>query len=141
MLFTKFVALCVPLIAIVFAARTSCFVPVHNLPLETSSALAKTHRLPARIILFGLQLPILRLSSDTEFNNNLGPAERVQRSLDRDAGTGRADIVRAKVSQLLELRRRGLKYDGTPMSAEEKAVDAAKLMEKMMRDAEKFLGS
>jgi hypothetical protein len=73
--------------------------------------------------------------------DSLGPAEKVQRSLDRDAGVGRAASVSNTVSKLIELRRRGLKYDGTPLSEEAKAADAAKLMEKMMREAEDFLGS
>ena len=42
--------------------------------------------------------------------------------------------------RLLELRRRGLKYDGTPMSAKDKQIDAEKLMEKMMNEAEDFMG-
>eukprot|EP00291_Cryptomonas_curvata_P019127 CAMPEP_0172157982 /NCGR_PEP_ID=MMETSP1050-20130122/4113_1 /TAXON_ID=233186 /ORGANISM="Cryptomonas curvata, Strain CCAP979/52" /LENGTH=76 /DNA_ID=CAMNT_0012827311 /DNA_START=180 /DNA_END=410 /DNA_ORIENTATION=- len=73
--------------------------------------------------------------------DSLGPAEKVQRSLDRDAGVGREESLRNTVSKLIELRRRGLKYDGTPMSKDAKAADAAKLMEKMMREAEDFLGS
>ncbi len=36
-----------------------------------------------------------------------------RRSLDRDAGVGRAASVSNTVSKLIELRRRGLKYDGT----------------------------
>ena len=65
----------------------------------------------------------------------------MQRSLARDAGVGREDAISNTVAKLIELRRRGLKYDGTPLSADAKATDSAKLMEKMMREAEKFLGS
>ena len=76
-----------------------------------------------------------------QFSDNLGPAEKAQRSLDRDNGVGRATNVSNTVAKLLEMRKRGLKYDGTPMSKEDKEKDAAKLMEKMMNEAEDFLGS
>ncbi|KAJ1477621.1 hypothetical protein T484DRAFT_1820627 [Baffinella frigidus] len=86
----------------------------------------------------------LTLSASTpppQFSDNLGPAEKAQRSLDRDNGVGRVASVSNTVAKLLELRRRGLKYDGTPMSKDEKAADALKEMEKMMNEAEDFMGS
>jgi hypothetical protein len=86
------------------------------------------------------QAPLGAPLGGNEFGDNLGPQEKAQRALNRDSGVGRAQSVSNTYARLIELRRRGLKYDGTPMSSEEKAADAAKLMEKMMREAEDFMG-
>ena len=86
------------------------------------------------------QAPLGAPLGGNEFGDNLGPQEKAQRALNRDSGVGRAQSVSNTYARLMELRRRGLKYDGTPMSSEEKAADAAKLMEKMMREAEDFMG-
>ena len=128
------------LLAIVHVA--SCFAPLtataskYSL-LQVSYPSERATNLSRR----GVHPLTVRASPASDRADNLGPAERVQRSLDRDAGKGREEMVRFTVAKLIELRRRGLKYDGTPLSAEDKAADAAKLMEKMMREGENFFGS
>ena len=128
------------LLNIVFVARVSCFA-VHPTGVSDTSLLRTPHAIsiffaPRQRLLLGVTKTALSATPA----DSLGPAEKVQRSLDRDAGVGRAESLRNTVSKLIELRRRGLKYDGTPLSEDAKAADAAKLMEKMMREAEDFLG-
>ena len=134
------------LILVLFIAhivRVACFMPLSttfvNFPWRKPASNSAT-KIPASHCSL---LPCLstQQGSTSSSSENLGPAEKVQRSLARDAGVGREDAISNTVAKLIELRRRGLKYDGTPLSADAKATDSAKLMEKMMREAEKFLGS
>ena len=131
-----------PVLILAVIHVASCFAPLKATApkyslLQAPSTYAGSMNLPRR------DMHILKESASltSDCADNLGPAERVQRSLDRDTGKGREEMVRSKVAKLMELRRRGLKYDGTPLSADDKAAYAAKLMEKMMREGENFLGS
>ena len=122
---------------LLLAALVPCTAFLQHSPGITS----KNTRLAILPLCAAAQAPLgAPLSGTNEFGDNLGPQEKAQRALNRDSGVGRAQSVSNTHARLIELRRRGLKYDGTPMSSEEKAADAAKLMENMMREAEDFMG-
>ena len=122
---------------LLLAALVPCTAFLQHSPGITS----KNTRLSILPLCAAAQAPLgAPLGGNNEFGDNLGPQEKAQRALNRDSGVGRAQSVSNTYARLIELRRRGLKYDGTPMSSEEKAADAAKLMEKMMREAEDFMG-
>ncbi len=131
----------VMLLNLVYVARVSCFA-VLPAGVSDTSLFRTPHTFSILLAPRQRLLPgVTKTTLSATPADSLGPAEKVQRSLDRDAGVGRAASLSNTVSKLIELRRRGLKYDGTPLSEEAKAADAAKLMEKMMREGEDFLGS